>query len=86
MDAQAITPKQYLAWKVEEKAAYTPELDEVRDEVIMAIRVQEARELATKAAEQIAKQAEGKENVELKDLVPETKWKLSRKDSVRSRG
>lgn len=73
VDAQAITPKQYLAWKVEEKAAYTPELDEVRDEVIMAIRVQEARELATKAAEQIAKQAEGKENVELKDLVPEDK-------------
>ena len=29
VDAQAITPKQYLAWKVEEKAAYTPELDEV---------------------------------------------------------
>ena len=68
--------RQYLTWKVEEVAAYTPTLEEVKDEVVMEIRLQEARKLAVQAAEAIAKQAEGKEAVELKDLIPEDKQDL----------
>ena len=44
----------YLTWKTEETEAYTPELDEVRDEVVDAIRVAQARELAKQAAEALA--------------------------------
>ncbi|WP_143543924.1 hypothetical protein [Rhodopirellula sp. MGV] len=59
----------YLTWKTEEAEAYIPELDEIRKEVIQAIRVQEARKLAQQEAEAIAKQVnEGKK---LADLVPE---------------
>ena len=65
--------REYLAWKIDEVAAYTPTLDEVKDEVVMEIRLQEARKLAVKAAEAIAAGAEGKESVELKDLIPEDK-------------
>ncbi|MBL6725859.1 MAG: hypothetical protein ISQ09_12295 [Rubripirellula sp.] len=67
------TMRQYLAWKIEETAAYTPELDEVRDEVVMAIRVREARKLAVQAAQAMAEQAKASESVELKDLIPADK-------------
>ena len=49
--------KMFISWKTEETQAYTPTLDQARDEVVMAIRVQEARELAKAAAEDIAKAA-----------------------------
>ncbi|MEO9593659.1 hypothetical protein [Rhodopirellula bahusiensis] len=63
--------KTYISWKTEDIEAYTPELDEVRDEVIMAIRTQEARSLAKKAAEGIAELVgQGKE---LTEVVPEGK-------------
>jgi hypothetical protein len=59
----------YLTWKTEEKAAYSPELDEVRGEVIDAIRVAQARELARQAAEVLADKANGSANLE--ELIPE---------------
>jgi hypothetical protein len=63
--------KSYVSWKTEDIEAYTPELDEVRDEVIMAIRTQEARDLAQKAAEGIAEAVgQGKK---LADAIPEGK-------------
>lgn len=46
--------RQYLFWKIEEKQAYIPELEEVRDEVVEAWKVQQARRLAADAAEAIA--------------------------------
>ena len=61
----------YLTWKTEHQEGYIPELDEVRDEVIQAIRTVKARELARSAAESIAEQANGEAT--LKDLVPENR-------------
>jgi hypothetical protein len=52
--------KIYVSWKVAETQAYTPSLDEVRDEVIIAVRTKEARELARAAAEKLAAEAAGK--------------------------
>lgn len=46
--------RQYLFWKTEEKQAYIPELDEVRDEVVDAWKVQQARRLAADAAEAVS--------------------------------
>ncbi len=65
--------KQYVAWKIEETPAYTPSLDEVRDEVVLAIRMKEARKLAREAAEEIAKQAAESSDKSLRDFVPEDK-------------
>ena len=63
--------KTYVAWKTEETEAYTPTLDEVRDEVVMAIRTEEARELARVEAVRLADEAnEGKD---LASLIPEDK-------------
>ena len=67
------TMRQYLAWKIEEIAAYTPELEDVRDDVVYEIRKREARKLAIKSAQAIADQAKGKEASELKDLIPADK-------------
>ncbi len=63
--------KTFITWKTEEKLAYTPELDEVRDEVISAVRTAAARELARKAAEDLVPQAA--EASSLSDIVPEDK-------------
>ncbi|TWU02413.1 hypothetical protein [Stieleria varia] len=61
----------YLSWKVEETESKVPTLDEVRDEVVQAVRMEDARELARKDAEALAKQInEGKSLV---DVVPEDK-------------
>ncbi len=65
------TGKIYVSWKIEEKEAHTPTLDEVRDEVILAIRTQEARKLALEAAQQLAEKAA--DGTPLADLVPEDK-------------
>ena len=67
------TMRQYLAWKTDAVAAYTPELSEVRDEVVKVIRRREARKLAVKAAQALADMAEGKTSVELKDVLPADK-------------
>ena len=64
--------KIYISWKIEETEAYTPSLDEVRDEVVMALRMKEARVLATEAAQAIAKEA-NESGKSLADLVPEDK-------------
>jgi hypothetical protein len=63
----------YLSWKTEAREAYTPTLDEVRDEVIRFLRMKEARELAQAAAEEVAKQAAEDNGKTLADLVPEAK-------------
>lgn len=49
----------YISWKTEEKEAYTPTLDEVKDEVIKAARTIEARDLALAAAQEIAEKVDG---------------------------
>ena len=61
----------FVTWKTEDRDAYTPELDEVREEVIEAIRQDEARELARAEAEKIASQLSG--DTTLDALVPEDK-------------
>jgi hypothetical protein len=63
--------KIYVSWKTQETEAKTPSLDEVREDVIMAIRMQEARELAKAAAEKIADAAN--ESGDLSAAVPEDK-------------
>ena len=63
----------YVSWKTEEVEGSIPTLDEVRDEVIMAIRRAEALKLATEAAEAIAAKAD--KGTPLADLVPEDKKK-----------
>ncbi len=70
--------KIYVAWKTDEKEAYTPSLEEVRDEVVMAIRMKQARELATVAADEIAKEADA--GAKLVDLIPEDKKDNYRED------
>lgn len=47
----------YLFWKTEDYAARVPELDEIRDEVVRAWKMREARPLAAKHAEQLADEA-----------------------------
>ena len=68
----AAAGKQYVSWKIEQTAAYTPSLDDegVRDEVVLAIREEEARKLAMAAAEEIAKKAAAEPDKPLKDFVP----------------
>ncbi|MCD0461223.1 prolipoprotein diacylglyceryl transferase [Roseiconus lacunae] len=61
--------RHYLTWKTDETEAYTPELDDIRDEVVQAIRIKEARVLAEQEAKAIAKQIS--EGAKLEDLVPE---------------
>ncbi|PAY20656.1 hypothetical protein CKO51_05030 [Rhodopirellula sp. SM50] len=68
----------YLSWKTEEKEAYTPELDEVRDEVVAAIRFAQARELAKQAAEAMAETANS--GTSLEELVPEDRQENYFKD------
>ncbi len=50
---------QFIFWKVAERAAYIPELKEVRDEVIDAWKRIQARELADAAAKQLAQKLKG---------------------------
>ncbi|MEM6468793.1 MAG: hypothetical protein AAF802_04435 [Planctomycetota bacterium] len=59
----------FVSWKTDFEEEYTPKLDDVRDEVIEAIRKAEAIGLATKAAEDLAEQANNGKSLE--ELVPE---------------
>jgi hypothetical protein len=47
----------YLFWKTDEKEAYVPEFDEVRDEALRAWKLDKAREVALKRAESLADEA-----------------------------
>jgi hypothetical protein len=47
----------YLSWKVQETPAGVPDLEEVRKEVIRALKLIEARKMAVAAAERLAKEA-----------------------------
>jgi hypothetical protein len=60
----------YVTWKTDETDAYVPELEEVREEVVEAIRFAQARELAKQAAQSIAEQAN---ETSLTEAVPEGK-------------
>ena len=59
----------YLTWKIDETEASTPELSEIRDEVIEAIRFDKAREIAQQAAKSMAEKVN--EGANLENLVPE---------------
>ncbi len=58
----------YISWKSEEQAAFIPDLKDVREEVITAIRMAEGRKLAQVAAEKLAK--EFADSDKPKELVP----------------
>ena len=58
----------YISWKSEEQAAFIPNLKDVREEVITAIRMAEARQLAQVAAEKLAKEFAASDKP--KELVP----------------
>ncbi|MEO1526460.1 MAG: hypothetical protein AAFX06_13565 [Planctomycetota bacterium] len=75
---QIETERSYLCWKTEATEAFTPELDEVRDEVVDAIRMVQARKLALEAAEDIA--AKANEGEALDSLIPEGKKDNFKKD------
>ncbi len=61
----------FVSWKTEQTADAIPMLIEVRDEVVAAIRYQEARELARKAAEELAGKANATPDKPLVEIVPE---------------
>lgn len=65
----------YLAWKTDEKDEYTPSLDEIRDDVVMAIRTAEAGQLAKAEAERLAAEFNQSE-APFAELVPEDKSAL----------
>jgi len=48
---------QFLSWKTSNIADYTPDLDKIRDQVVRAWKLMEAREPARKKAEQLAERA-----------------------------
>ena len=47
----------YLVWKIDEKAAYVPELSDVRDEVVRSWKQIKARDLARKRADALVEKA-----------------------------
>jgi len=66
----------YVFWKTASKADYTPELSEVRDEVVAFLRLRAARELARKEAESLAKQANEQPDRPIAELIPENRIAL----------
>ena len=65
--------KIYVSWKVDDRQAYTPSLEEVTDEVVRYLRMKEAKALAQAEAERIAKAAAEQSDKSLADLIPEDK-------------
>ena len=61
----------YVSWKIDDTAAFIPTLDEVRVEVVKAVRTKEAREKAIAAAKEIAEKASKSPDRPLADFVPE---------------
>ena len=72
-DAQARLS--YVAWKIDERAAAIPTLEEARDEVILAIRTAEARKLARAQADKLAKDFNGSDQP-IRQLIPEDRSSL----------
>ena len=68
----------YVSWKTEEKEAYTPELEECRDEVIKSIRMNEARDLARAAADKLVERVAAGESLD--EVIPEEKKFNYKKD------
>src|SRR5690606_24858344 len=65
----------YVAWKIDERAASIPTLEETRDEVILAIRTAEARKLARAEAEKLAKDFNTSDQP-VRQLIPEDRSSL----------
>ncbi len=65
--------KVYVSWKVDDREAYTPSLDEATDEVVKYLRMKEARGLAQTAADELAKQAAEQSDKPFAELIPEDK-------------
>ncbi len=65
----------YVAWKIDERAASIPTLEEARDEVILAIRTAEARKLARAEAEKLAKDFNTSDQP-VRQLIPEERSSL----------
>lgn len=74
--AAADGPVSYSAWKTEAREGYVPKLEEVRDEVIAAAKLQSARELAKAKAKELAEQANASPDKPLAEIVPETRRTL----------
>jgi hypothetical protein len=66
----------FSAWKTEEREAYIPELSDIREEVVAAAKLVEARQLAQKAAADLAQTANANPDKSLTDIVPETRKTL----------
>ncbi len=49
--------RRYLAWKMKDDEAHTPPLSQIRDQVVQAVKMKKARELAQKEADRLARQA-----------------------------
>ena len=74
--ADDVSGQVYVSWKIDEQEGYLPDLEEVRADVITAIRKAEARELALSAAEKLADKINAGKAME--DVIPEDKkdnWK-----------
>jgi len=65
----------YISWKTDEKDSYIPELKEVREDVITAIRTAEARKLAQVEAESWVSKFAKSDNP-AKELIPEDRASL----------
>ncbi|MEM1227961.1 MAG: hypothetical protein AAGJ40_19910 [Planctomycetota bacterium] len=63
--------KSFVTWKTEDVESFIPTLDQVRDEVILAIRTRQARDLARAEAAKMAGSVNSGESLEA--LVPEGK-------------
>jgi len=59
---------QYLAWKIEQQEARVPKLDEIRDEVVRAWKMMEARKPALEHAKSLVQTAE-KDKITLVELA-----------------
>ncbi len=68
---QQETSPVYVYWKTAEEAAYEPDLAEVRDEVVYAWKLDQARKFAKKAAESAAKTAREKRSALSEALAAE---------------
>ncbi|HVC97331.1 MAG TPA: hypothetical protein VND64_26860 [Pirellulales bacterium] len=65
-----IEGNRFLIWKTEEVEAYVPEFDERREEVLRAVKLKQARELALEEAQRMAEEA-GEARKPLADVFDE---------------
>jgi hypothetical protein len=69
-----------ITWKIRERDAYMPSIDEVREEVIKSLQYDAARTLAQQAANELASKANQQVDRPLSELVPETRTSLVKND------